>query len=289
MTKQKITIYHSPDADDAFMFYGLTSGVVQHPHYEFDHDLTDIETLNQRTIRGELDVTAVSVHAFAYLQNQYAILPCGASMGGSDYGPRIVTAAARRLSLSNLTSIAIPGKYTSAALALQLLLRESGLEPELTICDFKEVSRLVIAGEVDAGVIIHEGQLTYESDGLHLLLDLGSWWHKKTSLPLPLGINVAKCSLGHDALAASAAALYQSIQYGLEHRSKALQYAMRYARGISPECADTFVGMYVNDYTLDLGADGRRSIELFLEQATHHGLIPAMPVLNFVEISRQNL
>ncbi|MCB0329448.1 MAG: hypothetical protein KDD70_07290 [Bdellovibrionales bacterium] len=285
MTKEKITIYHSPDADDAFMFYGLTSGAVSDDKYAFDHDLSDIETLNQRAIRGEIDVTAVSVHAFAYLKNQYAILTCGASMGGKDYGPRLVTSSDKRgeMTLANLKTIAIPGKHTSAALSLQLALREQGLEPELKIYDFKAVCDAVTSGAVDAGVIIHEGQLTYEEDGLNLLLDLGDWWFQKTHLPLPLGINIARKSLGDSALKASAQALYNSIDYSLKHREQALDYAMTYARGISREDADTFVGMYVNELTLDLGTDGKKSISLFLEEAAEYGLIPELPELQFVQ------
>ena len=169
MSKEKITIYHSPDADDAFMFYGLTSGEVSHPDFDFDHDLSDIETLNQRAIRGEIDVTAVSVHAFAYLQDQYAILTCGASMGGTDYGPRLVTTTDGPDNLESVRSIAIPGKHTSAALSLQLALKEQGYTPELKIYDFKAVFEAVKNGEVDAGVIIHEGQLTFEEEGLKML------------------------------------------------------------------------------------------------------------------------
>ena len=219
MTKQKITIYHSPDADDAFMFYGLTSGIIQNADFEFDHDLSDIESLNQKAIRGEIDVTAVSVHAFAYLKNQYAILSCGASMGGKDYGPRVVTKSQRDIALEDIKTVAIPGKFTSAALSLQLALRERGLEPEMKVYDFKAVGDAVINEEVDAGVIIHEGQLTYGEQGLSLLLDLGKWWFDKTHLPLPLGINIARKSLGIPAMEASVSALHESISYSLAHRS----------------------------------------------------------------------
>lgn len=284
VAKQKITIFHSPDADDAFMFYGLTSGIVQQPDFEFDHDLSDIESLNQRAIRGEIDVTAVSVHAFAYLKDQYAILSCGASMGGIDYGPRVVTKAGQNIALEEIKTIAIPGKYTSAALSLQLALRERELEPELKVYDFKAVGEAVRRGEVDAGVIIHEGQLTYDAEELALLLDLGEWWHEKTGLPLPLGINIARKSLGKSAMEASAQALHDSITYSLEHREEALEYAMRYARGISKEDADTFVGMYVNDLTLNLGDAGEKSITLFLQEAAQSGLIPEAPALEFVRV-----
>ena len=282
MTKQKITIYHSPDADDAFMFYGLTSGIIQNADFEFDHDLSDIESLNQKAIRGEIDVTAVSVHAFAYLKNQYAILSCGASMGGKDYGPRVVTKSQRDIALEDIKTVAIPGKFTSAALSLQLALRERGLEPERKVYDFKAVGDAVVNEEVDAGVIIHEGQLTYGEQGLSLLLDLGKWWFDKTHLPLPLGINIARKSLGIPAMEASVSALHESISYSLAHRSEALAYAMKYARGISLDDADTFVGMYVNDLTLDLGSEGEKSIALFLQQAVDAGLIPELPQLDFI-------
>jgi 1,4-dihydroxy-6-naphthoate synthase len=281
MQKQKITIYHSPDADDAFMFYGLTSGAVNNPDFEFDHDLSDIQSLNEKAIKSEIDVTAVSVHAFAYLKNQYVILSCGASMGGKDYGPRLVSAQDFKGQLADLKRIAIPGKHTSATLALQMMMSEKGLKAELINYDFKDVFRAISAKEVDAGVIIHEGQLTYDEENLKLIIDLGSWWHEKTKLPLPLGVNIAARSLGIDAIQASVNALYSSISYSLANREAALDYAMRYARGIRREDANTFVGMYVNDLTLNLGSEGEKAIRLFLEKAAQLNLIPEMPLIEF--------
>lgn len=281
--KKEITIYHSPDADDAFMFYGLTSGAVENDAYTFTHDLADIETLNQRTIRGELDVTAVSVHAYAYLKNQYAILTCGASMGGKDYGPRIVAREKFDIMDGTKRTIAIPGEKTSAALSLQIYLHEKGIEAELVNMDFDKVGDAVTAGDVDCGIIIHEGQITHDKDGLCLVLDLGKWWWDETGLPLPLGVNVVRKSLGEDAIIASALALKQSISYSLNNREKALEYALTYGRGISTEEADTFVGMYVNELTLDMGKEGIESIKLFLSKGVEYGFIPSEIEIEFVD------
>ncbi len=282
MSKQTITIFHSPDADDAFMFYGLTQGAVEHPDYAFEHDLSDIETLNQRTIRGELDFTAVSVHAYAYLKSQYAILTCGASMGGKDYGPRVVAMEPMSLTDGKKRKIAIPGERTSAALSLQLYMKENGIEAELVNIDFDKVTEAVRSGDVDCGIIIHEGQITHDREGLQLILDLGKWWWDETGLPLPLGVNVVRKSLGEEAIRATATALYKSIDYSLKNRDKALDYAMTYGRGISREEADIFVGMYVNDLTLDIGEDGMRSIQLFLGKAMEYGLIPDDTEIEFI-------
>ncbi len=282
MAPQEIVIYHSPDADDAFMFYGLTSGAVHNPDFTFKHELCDIETLNQRTLRGELDVTAVSVHAYPYLKGQYVILNCGASMGGADYGPRLIAKKAFDLNDGIKRKIAIPGQYTSATLALRLYLHEEQIEAELVNLNFDEVQQAVQAGAVDAGVIIHEGQITHQKEGLKTILDLGHWWWEKHSLPLPLGVNVARLSMGANALEAAKAALLSSITYSLDHRKEALDYALSYGRGITKEEADVFVGMYVNEKTLELGDDGRASIELFLAKAEEYEMIPKVGKVMFV-------
>ena len=206
-------------------------------------------------------------------------------MGGADYGPRLIAKNADFTpdNLQALKKIAIPGKNTSAALSLQIMLREQSLEPELVVYDFKDVSRAILEGEVDAGVIIHEGQLTFQNSKLHLLSDLGEWWHKKTSLPLPLGINVISNKLDKEAQEIAAGALFKSIKYSLDNREQALDYAMKYARGISREDADTFVGMYVNDLTLNIGNAGKESITLFLTKAFEHKLIPQLPEMKFID------
>ena len=270
---QEITIYHSPDADDAFMFYGLVHGGVTVPGFNFKHDLCDIESLNHRTLRGELDVTAVSVHALSHIAGDYAVLRCGASMGGPDYGPRLVARGAVDLRKPGLR-IAIPGELTSAALSLKLYLQEEGLMPTLVNIHFQEIEDAISRGEIDCGVIIHEGQITHTRDGFTTLLDLGEWWWKKTGLPLPLGVNVVRKSLGIEAMNGVYTALKNSIECALNNRDAALKYALEYGRGLSYEDADTFVGMYVNERTRDLGADGIRSIELFLKQGHQAGLIP---------------
>jgi len=277
---KEITIYHSPDADDAFMFYGLTSGAIDIPGYTFKHELCDIESLNNRTIAGELDVTAVSVHAYAYLKDQYAITSCGASMGGKDYGPRLVSKAP--LKLSDGKKVALPGKFTSATLAMQIYAREHELNLDFIQCDFDSIVELVQSGEVDAGLLIHEGQITHEREGLHCIVDLGEWWWEKGNLPLPLGVNVVKRALGDKTMQAAASALRQSIEYSLEHREKALEYALSYGRGISQDEADKFVGWYVNERTLDIGEDGRKSIQEFLRLGTEYGFIPHHVDVQFV-------
>ncbi len=276
--KQNITIYHSPDSDDAFMFYGLVSGAVRHPDFEFAHDLSDIETLNQRALRGELDVTAVSVHACAFLP-EYTILDCGASMGGKNYGPRLVVLGDQPL--VRISEIAIPGALTSAALALRIFLHEHKLSPKIKIMHFDTIQKAVKEGLVQAGLLIHEGQLTHAREGLRTIADLGVWWWEKYQLPLPLGVNVAKKSLGAEAITATADVLKRSIEYSLAHRLDALTYALRYGRGLSTSDADTFVGMYVNERTVSLGESGIRSIKLFIDRGKQCGVIPAESSVSF--------
>jgi len=284
MTTQEITIYHSPDADDAFMFYGIVSGAVTYPGFTFRHDLADIESLNQKALRGELDVTAVSVHAFSKLHEHYAILSAGASMGGENYGPRLIAQSPINLSDGVRRRLAIPGPMTSANLALRLYLHQHGVKADLIPVHFDQVFSAVASGEVDAGVVIHEGQLTLEREGFTLVLDLGAWWWEKHQLPLPLGINVVKRSLGAEALKAIGSVLKGSIVYSLEHRAQALDYALSYGRGLSRADADTFVGMYVNEYTVDLTDKGRKSIALFLEEGFLAGIISERPRVEFVTI-----
>ena len=279
---KSITIYHSPDADDAFMFYGLVSGAIKVPGYEFLHELSDIETLNQRTKRGELEVTAVSVHAFAYLYEHYSIMSSGASMGGPEYGPKIVSKPGVTLNAQKPIRLAIPGELTSATLATKLFLKDQNFAATLVPLFFDDIVPAIEKGEIDAGVLIHEGQLTHERLGLVCVADLGAWWWKKTSLPLPLGVNVVRKDLGSEAIHAASKALRGTIEYSLAHRKEALAYALTYGRGISESDADTFVGMYVNEITVDMGEKGRKAISLFLQEGATHGFISKMPEIEFV-------
>jgi 1,4-dihydroxy-6-naphthoate synthase len=272
----EITIYHSPDADDAFMFYGLTSGAISYPGYTFRHNLSDIETLNQRARRGEIDCTAVSVHAFAYLAKDYVMLRSGASMGGADYGPRLVALSQLDLKSGKKLRIALPGAMTSATLAMRIYLTENGIDAELVQLGFDAVQHAVKNGEVDCGVIIHEGQITHGAMGLVCVLDLGAWWWEKTEgLPLPLGVNIVKRALGAQAIAATATVLKGTIEYSLANREKALEYALSYGRGLSRGDADKFVGWYVNERTVDIGVDGEKSVRMFLELGARYGLCPS--------------
>ena len=275
-----ITLAHSPDSDDAFMFYALAAGKVPTGERHYEHELQDIETLNQRAMKGELDVTAVSIHAYAYLARSYALLPHGASIGDR-YGPRLVAKEPPpddpREAIRG-KRIAIPGRLTTAALAFHLY--QPDFEP--VIVPFDEIEQAVSQGVVDAGLLIHEGQLTYEQDGLHLWVDMGEWWHQETGLPLPLGGNAVRRDLGDELIGAISRDLKASIVYGLEHREEALNHAMQYARDLDREMADEFVGMYVNDYTLDYGPKGRRAVELFLKRGHEAGIIPHPVSVEFV-------
>jgi len=274
----RIHVAHSPDSDDAFMFYALADGRIDTEGLEYVHELQDIETLNQRAMRGELEVTAVSIHAYAYLSDRYALLPHGASMGDR-YGPRLVgrTPAARTDVRGK--RIAIPGPLTSAYLALRLY--EPDFQPVPT--PFDEIEDRVADGEVDLGLLIHEGQLTFADRGLHLVADLGEWWFAETGLPLPLGGNVVRKDLGTELTRKISKHLRASIAYGLQHRTKALDHAMQYARGLDRSKADTFVGMYVNDWTLDYGDRGRAAVRLFLERGVAAGFISRPVSVEFVE------
>ena len=267
-----IRLAHSPDSDDAFMFYALAEGKVQTGDRHYVHELQDIETLNRRAMKGELDVTAVSIHAFAYLADRYALLSHGASMGDG-YGPRVVARSAApadtRAALRG-RRIAVPGLLTTAYLTLKLY------QPDFdaVVTPFDQIEDVVASGAVDAGLLIHEGQLTFADRGLHLWADMGAWWREDTGLPLPLGGNVVRLDLGEPLIAAVSADLKASIVYGLAHRKQALAHAMRYARGLDQKKADEFVGMYVNDFTVDYGESGRRAVSLLLERAFTAGIVP---------------
>ena len=268
----RITLAHSPDSDDAFMFYGLASGEVETEGLVFSHELSDIESLNERAMAGELDVTAVSFHAYAYLADRYLLLPHGASFGDG-YGPVVV--ARRAISRDEIASgkvvVASPGRWTTAALALALW--APGVQSEEA--PFDRIQPGVVSGEFEAGVLIHEGQLTFADEGLQEIVDLGRWWKEETGLPLPLGGNVVRRDLGPERIARISRALSRSIEYGLAHREDALSHALAYARGLDREKADRFVGMYVNEWTREYGNDGRRAVQTLLDRGAAAGRIPA--------------
>lgn len=274
---EKIRIGHSPDSDDAFMFYALAKGLIPTDPFEIVHVIEDIETLNQRALAAELEVTAISVHAYAYVAKDYALMPCGASIGDR-YGPLVVSKAP----IENLEGkrIAIPGKMTTAYLTLSLF--QPNFEAETR--PFDKILDAVQQDEVDAGLIIHEGQLTYAREGLHKVIDLGEWWYEETGLPLPLGANVIRRNLGSEKIRKITALLKQSIQYSLDHRSRGLEYAMTYARDMETALADKFVGMYVNDYTLDYGDKGRTGVQELLRRGNEAGIIPHRVDADFVTL-----
>lgn len=273
-----IHVAHSPDSDDAFMFYALASGKIDTEGLTYVHELQDIETLNQRAMRGDLEVTAVSIHAYAYLSDLYALLPHGASMGDR-YGPRLVGREPLARGDIRGKRVAIPGLLTSAYLALRLF--EPDFEPVVT--PFDQIEDAVVDGHVDLGLLIHEGQLTFGDRGLHLIQDMGEWWFGETGLPLPLGGNVVRKDLGDDLTRKISRHLRDSIAYGLTHRGGALDHAMQYARGLDRSKADTFVGMYVNDWTLDYGERGRRAVSELLARGASAGLIPHSVRVEFVD------
>ena len=275
---QEISIAHSPDSDDAFMFYGLATNKVRVPGYKFIHTLTDIETLNHRAINEAFyDVTAISFHAYPYLQDNYTLMACGGSVG-EGYGPMIVSS--RKLTLPQIkkTRIAVPGTLTTAYLTLKLFAPEI----ETAVVPFDKIIPAVVAGEFEAGLTIHEGQLTYANDGLLKLLDLGQWWRDQTGLPLPLGGNAIRRSLGAETLSSTTNALRDSIQHALDHREEALAYAMQFARDLDPTLANRFVGMYVNERTLNYGPDGREAIQKLLDMGYDRGVIPHRANIDFV-------
>jgi 1,4-dihydroxy-6-naphthoate synthase len=278
MTNRILTLGHSPDPDDAFMFYGLAAGKVDTRGYHFEHILQDIQTLNERARREELDISAVSIHAYAYIADKYALLASGASMG-ERYGPIVVARDPMSPSQLSARTIAVPGTMTSAFLELRLAIGDFRYE----VVPFDEILAAVAAGRHEAGLIIHEGQLTYGEAQLVKVLDLGEWWDDLYHLPLPLGGNVVRRALGEDVIRDVSAVIRESIRYGLEHREEAVAHAMQWARDMGRDLADKFVGMYVNDLTLDYGERGRRAVNLLLTMAAQRGLIPAKPEIVFVD------
>ena len=282
MSQITLTLGHSPDPDDAFMFYGLARELIPSHGFRFEHILQDIQTLNERATRGELDISAISIHAYAYVCDQYALLPSGASMGDG-YGPMLV--AKEKLSPTEIARkrIAVPGTMTSAFLALQLWLGKPAKELDCLVVPFDQIFATVRSGRADVGLIIHEGQLTYQNEGLQVCEDLGIWWGRENQgLPLPLGGNVIHKRFPPATRRAISDILSASIQYSLDHRPEAVQHALQYARDMGRDLADKFVGMYVNHWTLDYGEKGRESIQRFLGQAFQRGLIPRQPELEFV-------
>lgn len=294
-----IRVGHSPDPDDAFMFHALTNDKVETGDYRFTHQLQDIETLNHRALKGELELTAVSLHGYSFMTDKYALCACGCSMGDG-YGPMVVTPKPMKIEDLAGKTIAIPGTLTTAFLALRLCLKSKGLDAapaeevgapgglagettvRFVIRPFDEILNLVEKGEVDAGLIIHEGQLTYQNQGLHLVVDLGVWWMEETGLPLPLGGNAIRKDLGRKAMDEVTALLKKSIEYALAHRKEALDYAMKYGRDLDVAKSDKFVGMYVNDWTLDFGPRGREAVALLLKKGYEAGIIPNPVELEFI-------
>ena len=282
MAQDTFTLGHSPDPDDAFMFYGLAHELIPTHGFRFQHILQDIQSLNERATRGELDISAISIHAYAYVSEQYALLPSGASMGDG-YGPMLVAKGKLTRAEVAQKKIAVPGTMTSAFLALQMWLGKPASEFDYLVVPFDQVFAAVSSGRAEVGLIIHEGQLTYQKEGLQVCEDLGRWWGRENQgLPLPLGGNVLHKRIPAATRRAISDILRASIQYSLDHRTEAVQHALQYARDMGHELADKFVGMYVNHWTLDYGAKGRESIQRFLGLAARRGLIPRQPELEFV-------
>jgi 1,4-dihydroxy-6-naphthoate synthase len=277
ITTREITVAHSPDSDDAFMFYGLATNKVRVPGLRFTHTLCDIETLNRKAQEGVYDVTAISFHAYPYIQDHYALLPSGGSVGDG-YGPMIVAPRAFSQSEVKKKRIAIPGKLTTAYLALKLFAPSI----EVEVVPFDQIIPQVVEGKYEAGLIIHEGQLSHTKAGLHRVVDLGKWWQKVTGLPLPLGGNAIRRALGPALMLSVSTALRDSIQYALDHRDEALAYAMQFARDLDSQLADKFVGMYVNERTLDYGPDGREAVRRLLDMGHKAGIIPFAANVEFV-------
>ena len=282
MEKRILTLGHSPDPDDAFMFYGLAKNLIPTYGFSFEHILQDIQTLNERATRGELDISAISIHAYAYVSEKYALLPSGASMGDG-YGPMLVAKNKFNREEVAKKKIAIPGKMTSAFLALQLWLDKRADQMNLIVVPFDQIFSTVRSGIADVGLIIHEGQLTYQNEGLVVCQDLGKWWGEENDgLPLPLGGNVIHKRFDRETRKTISDILTASIQFSLDHRAEAVQHALQFARDMGRDLADKFVGMYVNHWTLDYGERGQKSIRLFLDEAFEQGLIPHRQELEFV-------
>jgi len=274
----KITIAHSPDSDDAFMFYGLARGGVPTGGFEVGHALTDIETLNRHAQEGRHEVTAISFHAYPYVADKYALMPCGGSIGDG-YGPLLVAREAMSPGDVRSRTVAVPGTLTSAYLALQLF--APGVATR--VVPFDRILDEVREGRADVGLIIHEGQLTYGGQGLARVLDLGVWWKEETGLPLPLGGNAVRRDLGPDTMKALTRLVRETVRHSLDHRPEALEYAMSFARGMDPNVADRFVGMWVNDMTLEMGERGRRAVQTFLDRGHAAGVIPRRVEVDFVD------
>ena len=277
MEKREITLGHSPDPDDAFMFYALATDGIETGGLSFRHVIQDIETLNRRAMNAELDVTAISIHAYAYVLDRYALLTSGASMG-DDYGPIVIAREPMSLDQLRTATIAVPGLMTTAYLALRLCVGEANT----IVIPFDEIMNAVERGQADAGLLIHEGQLTYAARGFEKVIDLGEWWKAETGLPLPLGGNAIKKSLGPEMIERVSRLLRESIEFGLAHRNEAVRHSMAYARGMQTDLTDKFVGMYVNDYTIDYGERGRRAVELLLKRGYEAGILPGPVELEFV-------
>ena len=279
---------HSPDPDDAFMFYALAREKIPTAAYRFEHVLQDIQTLNRRAMKGELEITAISIHAYPYVADKYALTSCGSSMG-DQYGPMVVCRqddaradAPDPIARLKGKRIAIPGELTTAFLALQLALGKAGVAFDYEVVMFDQIPAAVHSGKVDAGLLIHEGQLTYQQMGLHKLLDLGAWWHAKTGLPLPLGGNCIRKDLGPRVMQEVTDILKQSIQYSLDHRKEAVEYALQFGRDLDRQLADRFVGMYVNQWTLDYGPKGRQAIARLLSDGARAGLLPDADEVQYI-------
>ncbi len=279
--KQLIRFGHSPDPDDAFMFYALAKHKIDTGRYEFKDVILDIESLNRMALKADLEVTAVSVHAFAHIADTYAIMPCGASVG-EQYGPIVVSKKSMTPITLRRCRIGIPGELTTAFLALKIF------DPNIasyTVIPFDKIIPSILAGEIDAGLIIHEGQLTYKESGLNLVLDLGKWWYEETKLPLPLGIDVVRKDLGLETMTQVTEIFRESILFGLKNRPDALNYALQYGRGLAAEKADRFVAMYVNDLTVDCGDTVRKAIQTLLHKGMTTRLYSKIPTIDFVPVS----
>jgi 1,4-dihydroxy-6-naphthoate synthase len=277
---REINVAHSPDSDDAFMFYGLATNKVRVPGLKFTHTLCDIETLNRKAMEGFYDVSAISFHAYPYVQDKYALMPSGGSVG-EGYGPMIVSMRSYTLDEVRKLRIAVPGTMTTAYLALKLFAPDI----ETVVVPFDQIIPQILEGKHEAGLIIHEGQLTYSRSGLYRIVDMGKWWRDMTSLPLPLGGNAIRRDLGPELTESICKALKDAIRYALDHREEALQYAMQFARDLDTQSADKFVGMYVNERTIDYGEDGREAIRRLLDMGYKQGIIPYEPKVDFVEIT----
>ncbi|NOX58818.1 MAG: ABC transporter substrate-binding protein [Planctomycetes bacterium] len=278
-SEKTLLLGHSPDPDDAFMFYGLAAGKIDCKGWTFKHILEDIQTLNDRSTRGELHITAVSVHAYPSIASRYALTSCGSSMGDG-YGPLVVARDKKQIEDLRGAKIAVPGMTTTAILALKLLLGADAFEP--VVVDFDKILNHVALGHADAGLIIHEGQLTYSNHSLHKIVDLGEWWKEEHDLPLPLGANAILRDMGTENMNEVAGILKESICYGLEHRSEAVDHALKYARDMGKDLADRFVGMYVNEWTVDYGEVGRKAMDLLLRKGAEAGIVAPIDAIDYV-------